>query len=113
MIDTPQSLLTPQHGHDWAGMEWDPHVQGWTVKDAPDGRRIWIVQFAFTGAIIIGPPDAWEYDDRWCYATAAQAAMYARAWSAEPGTEPTGWHRHPDTGRRRPGGQPANEYIMR
>lgn len=105
--------MRPQHGHTWNGLEWDPHVEGWTVKDAPDGRRIWIVQFAYTGAIIIGPPDAWEYDDRWCYATADLALTCARAWDAEPGTEPTGWHRHPDTGRRRPDGQPALQYVMR
>jgi len=26
-------------------------------------------------------------------------------------TEPTGWSRHPDTGRYRPGGDPAREYV--
>ena len=26
-------------------------------------------------------------------------------------TEPTGWMRHPTTGRRRPGGDPAAEYV--
>jgi hypothetical protein len=113
MIDTPQDLLTPQRGNDWAGMGWDDMVEGWVVKDAPDGRRVWVIPFAFTSAIIIGPPDAWSYDDRWCYATSVLAAMYARTWSAEPSTEPTGWHRHPTTGRRRPGGNPAHQYINR
>lgn len=96
----------------YSGMEWDPHVEGWKIKDAPDGRRIWVVQLAFTAAIIIGPPDAWEYDDRWCYATADLAAKNAHDWTAEPGTEPVGWHRHPTSGRRRPDGLPANQYVM-
>ncbi|MDF2712590.1 MAG: hypothetical protein K0R62_8242, partial [Nonomuraea muscovyensis] len=63
-------------------------------------------------AIIIGPPDAWEYDDRWCYATPALALTHAELWSAQPGTEPAGWHRHPSSGRRRPAGDPSGEYLM-
>jgi len=94
-------LLNPQRGWPWAGMNWDEEVTGWVVKDTPDGRRVWVMPFLFTAAIIIGRPDSWEYDDRWCYATAALAATQARAWPAEPGTEPAGWHRHPTTGRRR------------
>lgn len=106
------ALANPQRGRSWAGMNWDANVEGWAVKDAPDGRRIWVVQFAFTAGLLIGPPEAWEYDDRWCYATVLLAALHARAWDAEPGTEPAGWHRHPRTGRRRPGGDPASEYVM-
>lgn len=29
------------------------------------------------------------------------------------GTEPTGWYRNPQTGRRRPDGDPNQEYICR
>lgn len=105
--------MNPQHtGHPWAGMEWDEHVEGWIVKDAPDGRRVWVVPYMFTSAIVIGDPDAWEYDDRWCYETSTEATLYARSWSAEPRTEPSGWHRHPITGRRRPGGDRSREYLM-
>lgn len=107
-----QALAGPQRGWSWASMSWDENVEGWAVKDAPDGRRVWVVPFTFTAAIIIGDPDSFEYDDRWCYATELLAATHARAWSAEPGTEPTGWHRHPITGRRRPGADPAREYVM-
>lgn len=106
------ALLNPERGKAWAGMDWDAEVEAWVVKDAPDGRRVWVMPFMFTSAVIIGPPDAWTYDDRWCYATAALAATHARAWPAEPGTEPAGWHRHPNTGRRRPDGDPAREHLM-
>lgn len=112
MTRPEQAALEPLRGLAWAGMSWDELAEGWPVKDAPDGRRVWVVQFAFTAAVIIGHPDSWEYDDRWCYATAALAVTYARAWQAEPGTEPTGWHRHPATGRRRPDGDPRREYLM-
>jgi hypothetical protein len=101
------------HEQAWPVLEWDEFVQGWVIKDAPDGRRVWVLPMMFTSAIIIGPPDAWEYDDRWCYATAPLAVACAKAWSAQPGTEPAGWHRHPSSGRRRPGGDPAGEYLMR
>lgn len=105
-------LLDPTPGEEWAGMPWDGFVEGWVVKEAPDGRRVWAVPFMFTGALIIGSPDSWTYDDRWCYANVALAVTQARAWGAEPGTEPAGWHRHPETGRRRPDGDPAREYAM-
>ncbi len=31
-------------------------------------------------------------------------------WEGEG--EPTGWFRHPRTGRRRPDGDPEREYVM-
>jgi hypothetical protein len=32
-------------------------------------------------------------------------------WNPLTEKEPKGWFRHPRTGRRRPGGDPAKEYI--
>lgn len=112
LVNPLRELTDPPRGKAWAGMDWDAELDAWVVKDAPDGRRVWVMPFMFTAAVIIGPPDSWTYDDRWCYATAALAATHARAWDAEPGTEPAGWHRHPDTGRRRPGGDPTREHVM-
>lgn len=94
------------------GMQWDELVGAWIVKDAPDGRRVWVTPFMFTAGIVIGEPDALTYDDRWCYVTVSQAAVWGRRWSAEAGTEPDGWHRHPTSGRRRPDGDAAREYLM-
>ena len=54
------------------------------------------------------------YDDRWCYATqtgANGAEDAARRWLAEGTSEPTMWHRHPKTARRRPEGDPSREYF--
>lgn len=52
------------------------------------------------------------YSDNWCYATlekvlAAREEWMARGWQGEP----TGWHRNPKTGRRRPDGDASQEYI--
>lgn len=33
------------------------------------------------------------------------------SWEPKAGTEPSGWFRHPPTGRRRPDGDPSKEYI--
>lgn len=53
-----------------------------------------------------------SYIERWCYQTAPLGLAAILEWS-ERGFEgePTGWHRHPETGRRRIDGDPATEYI--
>lgn len=57
--------------------------------------------------------DLWGYDDRWCFATEASALEAVAAWPMDDpkGYEPSGWHRHPATGRRREGGDPARETV--
>jgi hypothetical protein len=53
----------------------------------------------FTHAIIIGQMgDYFGYADRWCYRSEAAAFAALQAWDGTG--EPTGWIRHPDTGRR-------------
>ena len=53
------------------------------------------------------------YDDRWCYATRemAEAALAGFPLRPEPGYEPDGWHRHPNRGRRREGGDVGREKV--
>lgn len=51
------------------------------------------------------------YEDAWCYEDEAKARAAFEAWDPESEPEPTGWHRHPKTGRRRPGGDPNQEFI--
>lgn len=92
---------------------WDARVEAWRVGTHPDGRAVWVHPLMFTSAIIIGPVNEAAYDDRWCYQRSDQAIRAAQDWLAgEPVTpEPTGWHRHPSTGRRRPNGDRATEYV--
>lgn len=61
--------------------------------------------------LAIGDPRVPYFDDGWCY----QAEQTEQAWRAVLGWdgegEPEGWYRHPDTGRRRPDGDPAKEHV--
>ena len=53
--------------------------------------------------------DYFGYEDRWCYETEDGVRNAFHAWDGTG--EPTGWRRHPKTGRRRTGGDPATEHI--
>lgn len=75
------------------------------------GRRYaCIAPFLFTYGIILGTiGDQYGYVDRWCFESYAKAKAALDAWDGTG--EPNGWHRHPDSGRRRPDGDVAREYI--
>lgn len=74
-----------------------------------DMHTIAVVPMMFTYRLIVGRTEAPLYDDCWCYHTLEAATAAAEAWSGRG--EPDGWHRHPPTGRRRPNGDPALEYV--
>lgn len=48
-------------------------------------------------------------DDVWDYETCVGGLKAMGEWTGEG--EPTGWNRHPASGRRRPGGDPESEYV--
>lgn len=74
----------------------------------PNGRYAAVAPFLFTHAIILGRIfDKDSYQDRWCYKTYDLAKQAIEEWDGTG--EPTGWHRHPLTGRRRT--ENGNEYI--
>jgi hypothetical protein len=74
----------------------------------PNGRNAAITKLMYTCALI-ADVDMSGYEDRWCYETYDKAKAALDAWDGEG--EPTGWHRHPDTGRRRPDGDASREYV--
>jgi hypothetical protein len=77
----------------------------------PNGRDACITKMAFTYAILADLTE-WGYGDRWCYESIWDAMEALAEWSLRDGEgEPQGWHRHPDTGRRRENGDPATEYV--
>lgn len=92
--------------------QWDDLDALWEVKTV-SGLRVAVIPFIFTAAVAIGRPHTMTwYDDRWCYHGVEAAFAAAEAWNGPwPDTEPIGWHRHPATGRRRPGGDPAREVV--
>ena len=69
------------------------------VKPIPGGRWAATEQKMFTCAIITGRMgDRVGIDDHWCYATEREARVALDAWDGLD--EPTGWDRHPFSGRR-------------
>jgi hypothetical protein len=96
-----------------AYMQWLMESGYRDLRPLPDGKR-WagIMPFLYTTAIIVGCiHDYTGYEDRWCYRPYADALRALEAWDEAPGTEPSGWVCHPSSGRRRPSGDPAREYI--
>lgn len=76
-----------------------------------NGRDACVTRMIFTYAIL---SDLTEYGhgDRWCYHTLGAALLGLGRWMEADGEgEPSGWHRHPTTGRRRDNGDPAKEYM--
>jgi hypothetical protein len=82
------------------------------VRDLGDGRYTGISPLLFHWTLKVGTiGDYFGYDDRWCYETEGMAKAALEAWDGVG--EPTGWHRHPYSGRRRPHGDPKLEYFER
>lgn len=87
------------------------YEQGYrAVRVLPNGDIAVLNRLMFTVAIL-SRLNAYGAEDRWCYHTAADALRAYLAWSGEDGTEPGGWHRHPNSGRRRKDGDPGTEYV--
>lgn len=81
-----------------------------SIRELSDGRAVWLDDLLFGGLRLgIGTVSEQSYDDVWCY----QAHQADAAWRAALGWdgegEPEGWYRHPQSGRRRPGGDPARQ----
>lgn len=90
----------------------DPMIKD--IYDFGDGTCLIVKRLMFHWTLLqsaIG--DMHEYFDRWCYETHEGAKDAAQRWInlKDIEDEPTGWHRHHKTGRRRTGGDPATEYI--
>jgi hypothetical protein len=78
----------------------------------PNGRIVELRPLAFTVSLAVVSPDyRYSYNDGWCYKSAQLAFLAAIAWDGGEDTEPEGWHRHPPSGRRRPDGDAAAEYV--
>jgi len=78
----------------------------------PDGREVSVIPMTFNKArIVVGPPGSPFLDDGWCYASVDHAKAALLGWDPLKDREPSGWFRNPKTGRRRPDGDPAKEYV--
>lgn len=84
-----------------------------TVVTYGDGEYVAVYPLLFHWTMIQGHLDWTEgYLDRWCYANEPVAREALDEWQNRNFEgEPIGWHRHPDTGRRRPEGDADQERI--
>lgn len=84
------------------------------VKDLGDGSYVMAKPLMFHWTLLRGDfSDHHGYFDRWCFATKELAMQALAEFPESPAGsyEPSGWHRHPMTGRRRPEGLPEAEYV--
>lgn len=69
-----------------------------------------VSQFLFTWGVVTGDMgDRVSVRDRWCYHTAADALIALSEWDGTG--EPHGWHRHPNSGRRRVVDEVTGEVV--
>lgn len=85
-----------------------PHTPLYT-KHLPEGRLL-VVEclLGLVGALSVGTPAL--IDELWLYDDLASALAVAQVWDGTD--EPPGWCRHPQSGRRRPDGTAASEYVQ-
>lgn len=79
----------------------------------PTGRILEAWRFLFNTRVTVSEPemDGFAHEDAWCYARPEQAIEIVNTWDGEG--EPTGWIKHPTTGRYRPAGDAAAERVTR
>lgn len=93
------------------GATWDEERKVFFVKEV-EGGVIEVMPLMYTSGLTIRTKnDIWGYYDRWCYQDVPSAVAAAVEWDPSTQAEPVGWHRHPSSGRRRPNGNPEEEYV--
>lgn len=65
--------------------------------------------YALLGIIWVEDLGLGIYSDVWQYQSRDAALAALQTWDGHG--EPGGWYRHPATGRRRPDGDPAREFV--
>lgn len=81
----------------------------------PDQRLLAVDPMGIGARLGIGPKppleDSPTFDNAWHFLSIESALDALSTWNPDEETEPTGWHRHPDTGRYRISGDPSLEYV--
>lgn len=81
------------------------------ARDLGDGRGVWVMPMIGPNArLVVGDVDGGLLDAAYCYDSGVLAVTAAMVWDGSG--EPEGWKRHVNSGRRRPGGDPALEYVQ-
>lgn len=84
-------------------------------RELPDGRVLVLYPMVYTWRLCVGAADdRFGYDDAWCYPSeAVTVAIGALSEWDGAGDPAEGWVKHVGTGRRRPDGTCASEYVVR
>lgn len=83
--------------------------QAWRCLD--DGTVLAVGPMGFGNGRLYWDVHQDGYTDFYCYDGLAAAEQSMLAFDPKAEHEPTGWKRHGSSGRRRPGGDPAQEYV--
>lgn len=82
------------------------------TRELGDGRRLFLLRWRAHGLqLSVGPGDGF-FDDTWIYDIEQLAEGWRAALGWDGQGEPEGWYRHPQSGRRRPDGDPAREFVQ-
>jgi hypothetical protein len=88
----------------WAWRQGYPYI-----REIGEGRVVGVeLLFRHTGLLFVGTRH--ERHDLWCYADIPTAVQAAQSWDGAG--EPSGWSRHPQSGRRRVDGNTVREYML-
>lgn len=92
---------------------WHVWTDNGVARRLDDKRYLAVIRLMYTHRLVVGDIASPEgYTDGWCYHDQLPAVIAGTMWDGKEG-EPTGWHRHPTSGRRRPDGDPAREHVNR
>lgn len=90
-------------------------VEATAAKALHGGRIAYVIPLVLGQAYITAATAESDalgiYDECWTYASVPLAEAALDEWAGEPDTEPTGWHRHQPSNRRRENADPARETV--
>lgn len=91
-----------------AGLAGGDHLY---ARVLADGRMLHLLPWRVGGVqVSVGLGDGY-YTDTWIFDCEQAEAGWRAALGWDGQGEPDGWYRHPQSGRRRPDGDPAREYV--
>lgn len=97
-----------------SGIGNEPGFRPELIRDLQDGTYVMARPLLFHWMLIRGDfENLIGYFDRWCYSSETAALRALAEFPETPAAEyePSGWHRHPATGRRRPEGDLIGQFV--
>lgn len=96
----PVVHITPKMLIEWGYVAW---------RYLDDGEVMGIMPMTFGKGRVCSGLSTSGYEDCWCFPSIEDALIGMNGYNPETDDEPTGWHRHPMSGRRREDCDPTKE----